>query len=226
MNEALDHPHERLEWARRRAGFTSKAAFATAIGMPPVTYRAYELGQNGFAKFAPAFGRKLGVSADWLIDGGPLPDGEVPTKLPLAPDDEDDEPDMVGIQHADMAFGLGATFTDNPVEVAVLQFPKAWVQSITYSPPALLTWAKGRGESMAPTINDGDMVLLDRSQTKVAEQDALWAYTVGDVAAIKRLRVKGDRYQILSDNPSVPPDEEPMDLLIVVARVIFVGRKM
>lgn len=133
--------------------------------------------------------------------------------------------DLVGIQQIDLAYGMGATFADGPVEVELLRFPRVWVQTITSSPPSMLTWASGRGDSMAPTIHDGDIVLLDRSQRRVIEQDALWAYTVGDLGAIKRLRIKGDRVVILSDNPSVPPDEEPIDEVNIVARVIFIGKR-
>lgn len=133
--------------------------------------------------------------------------------------------DTVGIQHIDQAYGLGATFTDNPVQIDVLQFPKIWVDSITSTNPVFLTWTRGRGDSMEPTIRDGDLVLLDRSRRRVDEQDAMWAFTIGDVGAIKRLRVKGDRFQIFSDNPSVDPDEEPIDFVNIVGRVIFVGMR-
>ncbi|MDQ2763130.1 MAG: hypothetical protein M3Y22_06455 [Pseudomonadota bacterium] len=138
---------------------------------------------------------------------------------------EVDGPDLVAMQQIDLAYGLGAQFVDGHVEVEVLHFPKIWVESITSSPPALLTWARGRGDSMTPTIHDGDLVLLDRSQRRIIEPDALWAYTVGEFGAIKRLRVKGDRVVILSDNPAVPPDEEPIDEVNIIARVIFIGRR-
>lgn len=221
MSADLDSPHERLTWARERAGYTDKAAFAKVVGVNPTTYRAYENGQNGFGKLAAKFARKLGVTAEWLLEGGAEPTGAPPATETA---DDFDLP-MVGIQHIDLSFGLGATFTDGPVEIEVLQFPKVWVETITSSPPAFLTWSRGRGDSMAPTIHDGDLVLLDRSQRRVQEQDALWAFTVGDVGAIKRLRVKGDRFQILSDNPSVPADEEPIDFVNIVARVVFVGKR-
>ena len=133
--------------------------------------------------------------------------------------------EMVGIQHADLDFGLGAVFTDGHVEVEVLQFPRKWVETITYSPAELLTWARGRGDSMTPTIHDGDLVMIDRSQRHVREQDAIWAFSVGDVGSIKRLRVKGDKFIILSDNPAVPDDEEPQDFVRIVGRVVFVGAK-
>lgn len=136
-----------------------------------------------------------------------------------------DQLDLVSIKQIDLAYGMGATFADGHVDVEVLHFPRTWIEAITSSPPALLTWASGRGDSMAPTIHDGDLVLLDRSQRRVLEQDALWAYTVGDFGAIKRLRMKGDRVVILSDNPSVPPDEEMASEVNIVARVIFIGRR-
>lgn len=138
---------------------------------------------------------------------------------------EDDDVAMVGIQHVDQSYGLGRTFTDNPVEVDVLQFPKVWIDSITSTPPELLTWTRGRGDSMEPTIHDGDLVLLDRSQRKIGEPDALWAFAAGNTGGIKRLRIKGDRVIILSDNPSVPEDWEPADAVSIVARVIFVGKR-
>lgn len=146
-------------------------------------------------------------------------------QIAAKPADADEEFEMVEIQQIDLAYGMGGMFTDVPIEIDVLKFPKMWVQSITYSPPALLTWARGRGDSMLPTIHDGDVILLDRSQTRVTEQDAIWAFTVGDLGSIKRLRVKGDRYVILSDNPAVPDDEEHQDLVRIVGRVIFVGAK-
>ncbi len=133
--------------------------------------------------------------------------------------------DLVEISQIDFAYGMGATFADGHVDVDVMHFPRPWIEAITSSPPALLTWASGRGDSMAPTIHDGDLVLLDRSQRRVVEQDALWAYTVGNFGAIKRLRMKGSRVVILSDNPSVPPDEELAEEVNIVARVIFIGRR-
>jgi hypothetical protein len=136
---------------------------------------------------------------------------------------------MVGIRHADALFGAGATFTDfieqHSTELEVLQFPKIWVDSITYVQPELLSWVRARGRSMEPTIGDGDLLLLDHSERRVEDQDDIWAFTVGDTRSIKRLRVKGDRFVILSDNPSVPDDEEMIDFVHIVARVIFIGKR-
>lgn len=150
--------------------------------------------------------------------------GRPPAQQPVVGASENDLP-MVGIQFIEQDFGLGATFTNDHAQVDVIQFPKVWVETVSISPPSLLTWATGSGDSMSPTIEHGDMVLIDRSKTDVDEQDQLWAFTVGDTASIKRLRRKGDRYQIFSDNPSVRPDEEPIDFVRIVGRVVFVGKR-
>ncbi len=228
MGQSLDTAHERLEWARQRAGFASKAAFADAVGVPQVTYRAYENGQNGFSKSAAIFARKLGVSAEWLLEGGPEPTTAPPpaaVAVPPTNDDGDDAIEMVGIQHIDMAYGLGTTFAVDYPEIEVLKFPKVWIESITHAPPTTLTWTRGKGDSMEPTIRDGDLVLLDRSQRVLTERDAMWAFTIGEEAAIKRLRKQGEICEIFSDNPNVPPDKQSLQDMNIVGRVVFVGSR-
>ncbi|WP_158010799.1 helix-turn-helix domain-containing protein [Tardibacter chloracetimidivorans] len=69
----LTTPWGRLEWARERAGYKTAADFARKVRVRPVTYRAYEAGQNGYAKRAAEFAKKLNVSAGWLLSGGPQP---------------------------------------------------------------------------------------------------------------------------------------------------------
>jgi phage repressor protein C with HTH and peptisase S24 domain len=145
------------------------------------------------------------------------------TKRPARLDDDDIE--MVGIRMIDMSYGLGATYAVDYPEIDILRFPKQWIEVITHSPPAMLTWARGKGDSMEPTIRDGDLVLLDQSQRALTERDAMWAFTIGEEAAIKRLRRQGDRCQIFSDNPAVPPDEQMLRDINIVGRVVFVGSR-
>lgn len=134
--------------------------------------------------------------------------------------------DLVPVAEIDLAYGLGGTYADVQVEAEVVRFERAWLESITRTPPVMLTFARGRGDSMQPTLQDGDIVLIDRSIRAVREQDALWALTVGDIAMIKRLRMRGEQVSILSDNDRVPPDEYHHEEVNVVGRVIFIGRKI
>ncbi len=137
-----------------------------------------------------------------------------------------DELDLVEVHEIDLAYGLGGTYSDVGVESQVLHFPRAWLEGITRTPPAMLTFARGRGDSMQPTLQDGDIVLIDRSVRTIREQDAIWALTLGDIAMIKRVRVKNDRVSLLSDNERIPPDEVHHEEVNVVGRVIFIGRRI
>lgn len=202
----------------------SQAELARRVGVAQQTIHKLISGGSRTSAHLHRIARELGTTADYLSGETDDPsEGALPT--PTAKDIAQ-QLDLVGIEQIDLAFGLGATFADGPIGAELMHFPRQWVDAITSSPPAFLTWTRGRGDSMFPTINDGDLILLDRSQRRVTEQDALWAFTVGDLAAIKRLRIKGDRVVILSDNPTVPPDEEPIDEVNIVARVAFVGRKI
>lgn len=134
--------------------------------------------------------------------------------------------DLVTVLEIDMAYGLGGTYSDVPIETQVLHFPRTWLESITNTPPSQLTFARGRGDSMQPTLQDGDIVLIDRSVRTIREQDAIWALTIGDIAMIKRVRVRGEQVSILSDNDRVPQDEVHHEEINVVGRVIFIGRKL
>lgn len=134
--------------------------------------------------------------------------------------------DLVAVSEIDLAYGMGGSFADGPVEAQTLHFPRAWLETITTSPPSQLTFARGRGDSMVPTLLDGDIVLIDRSQRTVREQDAIWAFTVGDIAMIKRVRLRGETVHILSDNDRVPADEASIEEVHVVGRVVFIGRRL
>jgi len=134
--------------------------------------------------------------------------------------------DLVTVHEIDLAYGLGGTYSDGVVEAEILHFPRSWLERISTTPPPLLTFARGRGDSMEPTLQDGDIVLIDRSVRTIREQDAIWALTIGEIAMIKRVRVHGERVSILSDNDRVPPDSVHHEEVNVVGRIVFIGRKI
>lgn len=133
---------------------------------------------------------------------------------------------LVGVAHVDMAYGMGLTFAGDPVDVEIQFFPRRWLETLTSTAPQELAWARGRGNSMSPTIEDNDLVLIDRSDRSVRDQDAIWAFTIGDVAMMKRLRVRGEQVTILSDNNHVPPDHAHPEEIHIVGRVSHIVRRL
>lgn len=230
-----DHPHERLEAARIKAGFDSAAAFAKRVGIHPTTYRAYENGQNGFAKIAPTLAKKLGVSVDWLLTGSedaPRQANQEHKPRPAA----SEQPRIRGASEGDgaipirsfnlsYAMGDGTNIDDYFEEEAVLYDPN-FLRRVTMSSAENLFLARGDGDSMFPTLINEDDVLIDTSQRQLNTQDRIWACSVYGVGMIKRLRMVGNgRVEVISDNPGLPNQEISSDDLHIVGRVIYVGRR-
>lgn len=139
-------------------------------------------------------------------------------------------PDMVAIAAIDLNFGLGAAFMDSEVvehAADTMLFPRDWLRSISRSPPEQLYWARGVGNSMEPTIGDGDVILIDRSAVGSTFGDLYWAIAFGQTGMVKRLRPMPDgSVKILSDNPNVPPEVAHDGELHVFGRVIAVVRRI
>ena len=85
-----------------------------------------------------------------------------------------------------------------------------------------------KGDSMRPTIEDGDPLLVDTSEREVLE-GKIYVFTVGDDVFVKRLRRFGSRVMMRSDNRDIYPDEIelPADEPVrIIGRVKWVGRSL
>jgi len=208
---------------RMKAKGISQTQLARTVGISQQAIGKLISGGSSTSRFLPQIARELTTTVDYLV--GIVDD---PTEQAVRPGNDDDvieRFDLVSIDEIDQEFGLGGAFTGAHVSVRMQYFPRAWVESITSSPPSMLTIARGRGDSMDPTIRDRDMVIIDRSRRKLDEQDAIWALAVGEMGMIKRLRLRGATVVIQSDNDRVSDEEVHVDEVHIVGRVVFIGRR-
>lgn len=226
METPLDTPGRRLKWARERAGFKQASDFAKRVPMAAVSYRAYEADQNGFSKRAHDFAEKLGVNAGWLLHGGAMPDDNS-----FATGDMDEAAKALGLSlvpelELGYSMGGGSIFSDYR-HTGFVPFQRDWLRSIVRGSIAEIFVARGEGDSMQPTLLDGDIVLIDTGQRQITQQDRIWAISYGELGMIKRVRrVPGGSYRIMSDNPTVTPIDADDDEMHVVGRVVWIGRRM
>jgi phage repressor protein C with HTH and peptisase S24 domain len=99
-------------------------------------------------------------------------------------------------------------------------FRADWIRKMGLK-PASLACLEATGHSMEPRIQDGDGLVIDRSQTDVQDGRvyALW-YDGGE--RVKRLyRLPGGGLRIASDNPAFAPIDLQHDSL---ARITILGR--
>lgn len=129
------------------------------------------------------------------------------------------------------SMGPGADLQGEDVMVGTLSLNPEWISSTLRPARAdALRFIHGYGDSMAPTFNSGDVLLVD-SEAKDVKTDGVYVLRAHERLFIKRVRQRLDGvYEISSDNPAhktvdVLNGESPVD---VVGRVIWVwnGRKM
>lgn len=106
---------------------------------------------------------------------------------------------------ATASMGQGADNADADMVVDVLRVTKQWVTKTFPSVSALanLRFIHAIGDSMHPTFNDGDILLVDTGVLS-ATVDGVYVLDAHDRLYIKRVRRRLDGvYEISSDNPSV-----------------------
>lgn len=141
-----------------------------------------------------------------------------------------EEQGWVLVEEVDLALGMGATFLEqnkSPDIAGIVPFKAAWLRDIFRGAVAQLKVVRGSGDSMEPTIRDGDFVLIDTSKRRLVEQDVIWAVSYGDLGMIRRLRQMPDGgVSLMPDNPNVRPIEAYDGEMHILGRVIWVGRRM
>lgn len=83
-----------------------------------------------------------------------------------------------------------------------------------------------RGESMAPTLADGDEILVDRDRKAPGAKGALFVLRVDGELMVKRLRVLGREVEIASDNPAWPVRVAAVGEVEVIGRVVWLSRAL
>ena len=126
----------------------------------------------------------------------------------------------------DLSMGDGSNI-DDYAEVGTVDFDAGLLRKLTRTRPDRLFMARGSGDSMFPTLVNGDMVMIDPSQDTLKLQDRLWAISLFGAGGIKRLQpVAPGRVEVISDNPA--RDNRVVDAidLRILGRVIWVGREV
>ena len=108
-------------------------------------------------------------------------------------------------------------------------FEERWLKGLTATPSSRLSIVRVEGDSMAPTLNPGDDILVDLDDCEERLRDGIYVLRVDDALVVKRLALnpRGRRLTIQSDNPAYPdwPDCG-LDEISCIGRVIWSGRKI
>lgn len=136
--------------------------------------------------------------------------------------------DIEMIREVDIRYAMGAgTHLEDFPEIGQIPFNRNMRRRLTHAQPELLFVARGDGDSMQPTLLNDDAVLIDTSQNRISQSDRIWALRIEDAGLIKRVRIiPRVGYELISDNPLVPPQTVAREDVAVVGRVIWIGRQV
>lgn len=211
---------KRLESEMKKRGF-SRASLSKAAGMNPTGIRdMIQRGSSPRIDTAMELASALGVSVGYLL-------GEV--------NNSDTSLHTEGFRLIDVydiraSAGPGAIVveTSRTEPMYQLAFRERWLEKITSARDEDLAVLFTDGDSMEPTLRDGDTMLVDKSQTNI-RRPGIYVIGFEGTLNVKRISVNElDRTIVISsDNPTYTSyTARPDDDFQVLGRVIWVGRKV
>jgi len=108
--------------------------------------------------------------------------------------------------------------------IGALRLSARWLRAQGLDPARLSTIAVA-GDSMEPTLRDGDEILIDAASGTM--RDGVYVVRLEDTLLVKRLELRpGGAAALLSDNPAYRPIECSAADLAIVGRVVWKGGRI
>ncbi|MBW8320040.1 MAG: helix-turn-helix transcriptional regulator [Rhizobium sp.] len=138
-------------------------------------------------------------------------------------------PDLTFIERLDVEASAGnGALVDNEQALDFVAFQTRWLRRKGIN-PAAVRLLNIRGDSMEPTIRDGDIALVDTSINDIID-NAIYVLVVGNRLLIKRIHIlMSGALRLISDNALYPHEDVPAseaEFVRVSGRVVWFGRSI
>nr|WP_246255572.1 S24 family peptidase [Parasphingorhabdus flavimaris] len=106
-------------------------------------------------------------------------------------------------------------------------FGPKWLRRLGLD-PADLSLIAVDGDSMQPTLGDGDDIMVDHSASSRPLRDGIYVLRMDDVLLVKRVAMgPSGKLSIRSDNPQYPDwDDVSPESVNIIGRVVWTGRRL
>jgi len=160
------------------------------------------------------------VSLEWLATGHE----NAEAKHPLRRNVERDELFHVPRYEKSPGGRTGALRSEQIVDY--LAFKKEWVSARLNADPRNLLLIEAIGDSMAPTLEDADLLLVDLSEPRF-RHDGRYVLRRDNELEVKRLQRRPDgTLNVISDNPVYEPSVVASDSVHIIGRVIWAAGRL
>ena len=138
-------------------------------------------------------------------------------------------PAVVPVPRLSLGASAGPGSLDEDERAAgVMAFDAKWLRHLGVRPQRV-SIIRVDGESMAPTLNDGDEIMVDHDDDAMRLRDGVYVLRLDGVLMVKRIAMGPRRglFSVLSDNVHYPDwvDIDPA-LVAIVGRVVWTGRRL
>lgn len=117
----------------------------------------------------------------------------------------------------------GKIIIQSPQIVDFLNFRSDWLQRTAGVDAKSLALIEAVGDSMSPTVDENDLVLVDLRQTRF-KSDGVYVLRSGNDLSVKRIQRQPDGMLVIrSDNPAYQPVTVTPDSITLLGRVIWLG---
>ena len=204
--------------------------FSEALEIPYRTMQRYLAGDRAIsADFLQAMTEVFGISASWVLsEMGPkwtsLEGGERLEWTSIVSNDLTGE-EFVPIPRytVSASAGHGDSFIGDPLDITYYAFSLQWIKR-RHLDPDMLHIVQVKGDSMVPTLSNGDLILVDRAQSDPADGKT-FVVRIWDELVVKNVqRVAKDTISLISANTIYPPREISEQELGPTADIEIVGR--
>ncbi|AEG50533.1 putative phage repressor [Sphingobium chlorophenolicum L-1] len=164
--------------------------------------------------------RYFGVAEDML--GGSTVRGTAPVKGRSLPS-------VITVPRLSLGASAGpGSLDEDERATGAMAFDANWLRHLGVRPQKI-SIIRVDGESMAPTLSDGDEIMVDHDDDATRLRDGVYVLRLDGVLMVKRVALGPRRglFSVLSDNPHYPDwiDIDPA-LVVIVGRVVWTGRRL
>ncbi len=134
---------------------------------------------------------------------------------------------LVQVKQLDLGASAGAGSLADEEPAGVMAFGPKWLKQLG-ADPSKLSLIPVDGDSMDPTLCDGDDIMVDHRAAETALRDGIYVLRMDDVLLVKRLAVgPSGKISIRSDNPQYPDwDDVDVNDVNIIGRVVWTGRRL
>lgn len=203
---------EKIGQIREQEGL-SRRAFGELLGVAESKIQKIEIGaQRADHEFLSILSQSLAIDMNWLL-------GET-SKPPLNADTTNE---FINVPRLAVEASAGnGTAVESESETHSYAFSRKWLTKRGLAPNHLSVISV-RGDSMEPDLNDGDLILIDRADTTLAD-GKIYAVQYSNNLFVKRIQyIPGDTVRLGSSNALYSPIEittPEADGVHVVGRVV------